>query len=114
MIAQMTINRDVIKKSMTKGHLLATDLADYLVSKGVSFRESHEQTGKIVMYAVEKNKQLQELDLKEIKRFSEKAEKDIFDALKLESSIKSKSSFGATSLVQVSEQLKSIKEAFEW
>ena len=69
LIETLKINADSTKSGMSS-YILATDLADYLVEKGLSFREAHGVVSRLVSYAVESEKELNELDLKEFKKFS--------------------------------------------
>jgi argininosuccinate lyase len=76
--------------------LNATDLADYLVTKGMTFRESHSCVGKTVGYAASRKKELHELTLEEMKSFSTLIAEDIFDILTPEQMINRRTSFGGT------------------
>jgi len=114
MLTTLTLNKEHINKALSQGYLLATDFADYLVYKGVPFRESHEITGKTVNYAVSTQKQLEELTLDEFKQFSSLVEEDVYLALTLESSIKAKSTLGGTATYQVQQQIRRIGEQQSW
>jgi argininosuccinate lyase len=81
----------------TNGFLNATELADYLVGKGVAFRESHEIVGKLVLFALKTSRELSDLTLSEMKKFSPTIGKDVYDALSLEATLKNKRSIGGTS-----------------
>ncbi len=83
------------------GYTTATDLADYLVEKGLSFRDAHNQVGKIVAHAIKNNKELYELSLEEFKLFSLQIESDIFDRITIENSVKNRRSAGGTSPQEV-------------
>jgi argininosuccinate lyase len=89
-----------------EGYSTATDIAEYLVKKGVPFREAHEITGKIVLYCIKKNIGLPELGLKALKSFSTVIAKDIFPALDPVASVRARSSYGGTSPSQVLKQIK--------
>jgi argininosuccinate lyase len=89
----------------TEGYSLATDLAEYLVRKGMPFRQAHEVVGKVVRYAIEKTKELNELTLKELKRFSELIEEDVFGCLNLQEALKARTSLGGTSPEEVKKQI---------
>ena len=78
------------------GFLTATDMADYLVTKGVPFRTAHEQVGRTVRYAEAQEKELWELTLEEIREFAPQAETDLFDWLKIENSVARRTSPGGT------------------
>ena len=96
MIPRLKINKEAMHKAATKGFLNATDLADYLVTAGMPFRQAHTCTGKAVSYALDKDKELHELTLKELKSFSTLIEKDIFNILSIEQVISRRKSFGGT------------------
>ena len=85
----------------SEGYLNATELADYLARKGVPFRAAHEITGRIVLRAMELKVELNELSIEELRKFSPDIEADIFEALSLEQTLKSKNSIGGTSPEQV-------------
>ncbi|MCK5542938.1 MAG: argininosuccinate lyase [Desulfobacterales bacterium] len=96
MIPNIKINKEKMLESCSKGFMNATDLADYLTVKGVPFRESHSLSGKLVVYALENKKELQDLSLKEFKKFSYLIEDDLFEYLTIESMIKRRKSYGGT------------------
>jgi argininosuccinate lyase len=84
-----------------RGFSTATDLADYLVGKGIAFRDSHEIVGKSVAYGVAENKDLSEMSLKELQQFSDQISADVFDVLTLEGSVAARNHVGGTAPVQV-------------
>ena len=84
MLASVTVNKDRIKGNLKGGFLNATDLADYLVQKGLPFRDAHEVAGKIVSYCIIVNKEPEELSLNELKSFAACIEEEVFEFLKLE------------------------------
>lgn len=88
----------------------ATDLAEYLVQKGVPFRKAHEITGKIVLYSIKGKKKLGDLTLKELNSFSPVISKDIYSCLQPEESVKNKRSLGSTSLNEVRKQIRRLKK----
>ena len=92
-------------EAASKGHLNATELADYLVHKGVPFREAHETVGKIVLFALEHKVELQELSVGEMKSFSPLIESDVLNVLSLEATLESKDSRGGSARVRVLEEL---------
>jgi len=81
--------------------LLITDLANYLVERGIPFRTAHHIAGSIVAYLLEKGKRLEEMTLEELKQFSEKFEKDVFDILTPEKSADRKKVYGGTAKEEV-------------
>ncbi len=100
----MTVNKENMYKACKKGHLTATDLADYLVNKGVPFREAHHITGRAVALAESKGIDLSDLSLEELKSIDKRIGDDL--DLSLENSMKSRKSYGATASERVKEQIK--------
>ncbi|MBF0225603.1 MAG: argininosuccinate lyase [Desulfobacterales bacterium] len=96
MLPNIKFNKEKMQQSALTGYLNATDMADYLVTKGVPFRNAHALTGKIVSYALNKQKELHELSLGELNSFSDLFNSDIFDFLSLQSMIDRRQSFGGT------------------
>src|SRR5690606_3476058 len=84
-----------------RGFSTATDLADYLVRKGVPFRDAHEIVGKSVAHGVATNKDLSEMALSELQQFSEIITEDVFAVLTLEGSVAARNHIGGTAPVQV-------------
>lgn len=84
-----------------RGFSTATDLADYLVRKGVPFRDAHEIVGKSVAYGVQTNKDLSEMTLEELQQFSTVIEANVFEVLTLEGSVAARNHIGGTAPVQV-------------
>jgi argininosuccinate lyase len=95
-------------KSVMSSYILATDLADYLVKKGLSFREAHGVVSRLVSYAVEAKKELDELDLKEYKKFSALFGQDVRN-ISLQKSVEARMSFGGTASQQVKKGLERAK-----
>ena len=88
------------------GHTTATDLADYLVNKGLPFRDAHDVVGKAVAFGIKSNKDLSEFTLEELQEFNPGIEPDVFDAISLEGSINSRNHLGGTSPKQVLNAIK--------
>ncbi len=101
MIPAIAINRDNMAKAAFQGFSTATDLADYLVRKGVAFRDAHEVVGKAVRLGVEQSKDLSEMTLDELRTFSDAIENDVFDVLTLEGSLAARDHLGGTAPNQV-------------
>ncbi len=101
MIATMTVKTGNMLKGAKGGFTNATDAADYLVKKGMPFREAHAVIGKLVFYAISKDKSLDELSLDEYKEFSDIIEEDIYDAISMKTCVDDRSVKGgpATSAV---------------
>jgi len=98
-----------LRAAAEEGYTTATDLADYLVMKGIPFREAHEITGKIVAYAEEKGVKLWELSLEELRRFSESIEADVYEWLTVEGSVARRRTLGGTAPERVREAIASAK-----
>ena len=109
MIKGMSVNTKKMKQDCELGHITATELADYLVLKGLAFRKAHELVGKIVAHADKQKKQLFELNLKELKKYSKLIEKDAMNLIKPEEAIRNKDSIGGTSPKQVLRQINKAK-----
>jgi len=78
LLGGISFNKKRMREAVDQGYLVATDLADYLVGKGVTFRQAHEIVGKMVLYALDHEKELRQLTLKEMKGFSGRIEKDVY------------------------------------
>ena len=87
-----------------EGYILATDLADYLVAKGMPFREAHEVVGALVQYAIDKGKTFDKLSLADYKKFSPKFGKDVY-AISAQTSVAARNTTGSTAPAQVKKQL---------
>ena len=101
MLPKLKVNKETMERAASKGFLNATDMADYLVTKGMAFRQAHGCVGEAVAYASNKKKELHELTLKELKSFSSHIEKGIFDILTTDQMINRRTSFGGTALKNV-------------
>jgi argininosuccinate lyase len=101
MLGGIKVSREAMAAAARQGHATATDLAEYLVRKGVAFREAHEAVAQAVRFAESRNCELAELELPELQRFSSRIEQDVYDALTLEGSLKSRSHLGGTAPVRV-------------
>ncbi|MGD0843864.1 MAG: argininosuccinate lyase [Geobacteraceae bacterium] len=109
MIREMRLNSDRMRAAAGGGFSVATDVADYLVRKGMPFRDAHEVVGKAVRYCIESNKELQELALAEWQGFSGSIEEDIMAAITLEASVNARSATGGTALERVREEIERAK-----
>jgi argininosuccinate lyase len=101
MIPQLTVNAEAMYRAAKKGFSTATDLADYLVRKGVPFRDAHEVVGKAVRHAEGKSCDLSDLSLDELKSFSAVIDDDVYDVLTLEGSVNARDHVGGTAPEQV-------------
>lgn len=101
MIPAIAPNRERMRAAAMQGYATATDLADYLVRKGMPFRDAHEVVGKSVAYGIANNRDLSEMTLQELKEFSDTIEADVFEVLTLEGSVAARNHVGGTAPVQV-------------
>ena len=101
MMPAVECNKAEMYAAAKQGYATATDLADYLVKKGMPFRDAHEVVGKSVAFGIEQSKDLAELSLEELKTFSDLIGDDIFEVLTLEGSIGARDHIGGTAPNQV-------------
>jgi argininosuccinate lyase len=101
MVPAIEPKRDVMREAARRGFSTATDLADYLVKKGVPFRESHEIVGKAVRFGVDQQRDLAQLTLDELRRFWPEIGEDVFAVLTLEGSVNARNHVGGTAPAQV-------------
>ncbi|MFZ5756385.1 MAG: argininosuccinate lyase [Pseudomonadota bacterium] len=101
MVPALEPKREVMREAARRGFSTATDLADYLVKKGVPFRESHEIVGKAVRFGVEQQRDLAQLTLDELRKFSPEIGEDVFAVLTLEGSVNARNHAGGTAPAQV-------------
>jgi len=105
MIATMKVNVDKMEQAVSKDFSNATDLADYLVRKGLPFRQAHEVVGKCVAYAIKNGKFLPEVTLTEYKEFSDQFEEDLLETLKPENCVAARTSYGGPAFTENAKQL---------
>ncbi len=105
MVPNLKVNREAMYASAKQGYATATDLADYLVNKGLPFRDAHEVVGSAVAYAIQKGKDLSECSLQEMRAFDRRIEADVFDILSLEGSVRARNIIGGTAPEQVRRQI---------
>jgi len=101
MIPAIQSRKDMMLEAARRGFSTATDLADYLVRKGIAFRDSHEIVGKSVAYGLAENKDLSEMTLQELQQFSSEIGEDVFEVLTLEGSVAARDHLGGTAPSQV-------------
>lgn len=97
MMATIRFNKDKMAASAMMGFTNATDAADYLVKKGVPFRDSHEIIGRLVLYCIDKNTSIDSLSLKELKEISDVFEEDVYNEISLETCVEKRLTHGAPS-----------------
>jgi argininosuccinate lyase len=111
-LRNIRVNEEKAREAAGKGYLNATELADYLVRKGIPFREAHEAVGRVVLHAVESGSELHELPLAELQKFSPIIDKTVFDALSLEQTLATKSQIGGTAKAQVEAALERARKLY--
>ena len=111
MIPAIEPNREVMREAARRGFATATDLADYLVRKGVAFRDAHEIVGKAVALGLEKKKDLSDMSLAELRQFSDQIDDDVFEVLTLEGSVSARDHIGGTAPDQVRAAVKRGRDA---
>ena len=111
MVPAIACNADNMRQATMKGFATATDLADYLVRKGIAFRDAHEIVGKSVAFCVEKQCDLSDLSLDQLQQFSTEIDQDVFDVLTLEGSVAARNHIGGTAPAQVREAISRARQA---
>jgi len=101
MVPAIEVKADNMQQAALRGFSTATDLADYLVRRGLAFRDSHEVVGNAVRYGLEQGRDLSEMSLDELRRFSADIDEDVFSVLTLEGSVASRDHIGGTAPSQV-------------
>jgi argininosuccinate lyase len=110
LLPKLRIHQDRMRDAANSGFLNATDLADYLVTKGVEFRSAHRIVGEAVGYCLQEKKELHALTLEELRKFSPAMDEDVFEALSLESSINRRTSIGGTARENVCAAIRAAEE----
>ena len=113
LIDSITPNKKVMRKFANDGYTTATDFADYLVKKGLSFREAHKKSAKLVNIAEKKGMTLDQLKYEEIKSIDKLIDKDVLKILTVENSVNSKISYGGTSKRNVVKMINKLKKEFK-
>lgn len=114
MIASMSVKADNMKRAAQKGFINATDLADYLVRKGLPFRSAYKISGRIVSECLKKDTVLEELPIEEYKKHSELFDIDLYDEISLETCVDKRISEGGTSVNSVEMQIQYIKDKYNF
>ena len=118
MISTMKVNRDVMRKAVNQDFSNATDIADYLVNKGLPFRNAHEVIGKIVLYCIEQKKYLLDLSIEEYLQFSPLFDEQIYHVLHPEQVVNARNVVGGTAKPQVVQAIERavvlLKQSNDW
>ena len=110
MLATMTFNNDIMAASAKNGFTNATDAADYLVTKGVPFRDAHGIIGRLVLYAIAKDCALDDLTIEEFKQFSPAFDSDVYEAISLKTCVEKRNTIGAPGKLAMERMLKKCEE----
>ncbi len=113
MLDTMRINKENMYKAAQKGFINATDLADYLVKKGMPFRSAYKISGSIVYYCIENNLVLEDVKLDKYKEYSDLFDNDVYEYINLENCTFKRTSKGASSIDSVNEQIDYLKKIIE-
>lgn len=109
LVGSLAVRREAVARATQTGFLLATEMADYLVEKGLPFRQAHEVVGRIVRSCLDRKRDLRQIPLKELQKFSGLFRKDIVGYLDPEASLERKQSTGATARKRVLERIRRIE-----
>ena len=110
LIKGLTVNRAMLAKAAGSGYLLATELADYLVTKGVPFRQAHVTIGRVVRWCLDRKQDLRDLTLADLRSFSDRFEKDALDVVTVEGAIERKAQIGGTARKRVEARIKALEK----
>lgn len=111
MLATMRINKENMRNAAARGFINATDCADYLVKKGMPFRDAYKITGTLVALCIEKNLTLEELPIEEYKKLCGTFEEDVYEAIKLETCVNMRKAEGGPAPESVKRQIEFIRNA---
>jgi argininosuccinate lyase len=110
LLKELSFDGERMRRACDEGYLVATDLADYLVRKGTTFRQAHEAVGKMVLYAIEQKKELKHLSLEELTQFSSQIEADVYEWLEPEMCVRRRNLRGGTGPESVAASIRKAKE----
>jgi len=111
LMRRLKVNREALKQAVQSSLLLATELADYLVTRGVPFREAHAITGRVVRASLDRGQELTSFSLEELRRFSDRIDKGLFARLTVEAAIDRKDQVGSTARGRVERRIKELERA---
>jgi argininosuccinate lyase len=110
LMRRFRVNREALKRALQGGGLLATEFADYLVSRGLPFREAHGITGRVVRAALDQGRDMTDFSLEELRSFSERIEKGVFARLTISKAIDRKKQIGGTARGRVEQRIKELEQ----
>lgn len=109
LVRRLRVNRKALEQAVRGGGLLATELADYLVTRGVPFREAHAITGRVVRAAIDRGQELTDFSLEQLRQFCDRIEKGVFRRLTVQAAIDRKAQIGATAQGRVDQRIKELE-----
>lgn len=112
-IETLTFQKDAMEVAVRKGYATATDLADYLVRKGVAFRDAHAITGKVILVAIEQNETLQDMTLEALQKICPDIEADVFEAISISGSLNARAHHGGTAPAAVRTAIAQAEQALK-
>ena len=110
LMRRVRFNREVLAQAASEGAMLATELADYLVAKGVPFREAHSIVGRVVRSSIQRRRGLQDMSLDDLRVFSKRFEKDVLDCLTVRAAVEKKAQVGGTSRKRVEARIRDLEK----
>ena len=110
MVDTLTVKKENMKNACKDGFINATDLADYLVKKGVAFRDAHKITGELVYFCIENNRVLEELTIKEMQKFSPVFQDDVYECIDIELCVENRKVIGGPNSIQTKERLEDLNK----
>ena len=111
MLSTMTFRKDKMRESARHGYTNATDAADYLVKKGVPFRDAHGIIGQVVLYGIENHKPIDDMTLAELHQFSDVFDQDIYDAISMETCVDTRLTIGAPGREAMAQEIEKCRAA---
>lgn len=110
LMRRLKVNEECLKRALQGGGLLATELADYLVIRGVPFREAHGITGRIVRAALDQGRDITDFSLEELQAFCERIDKSVFSRLTTAAAINHKRQIGGTARARVEQRINELEQ----
>jgi argininosuccinate lyase len=111
LMRRLKVNQNRLNAALQGGGLLATELADYLVMKGIPFREAHGITGRVVRAALDQGREVTDFSLEEFRTFCDRIDKHVFARLTAAAAIAHKDQIGGTARRQVEQRIKALEQA---
>ena len=111
MLDSIKVNKENMRNAAAKGFINATDLADYLVKKGMPFRDAYKISGSLVGYCIDNNLVLETVSLDKYKEYSNLFDNDVYEEINLEKCTFKRTSYGASSVDSTTNQIKLLEEA---